>query len=66
MITGFMDVHDYRHLIVITISTETSVTEEPREGKLHAGICAGVPGDRHSYRDCFLCSAAWVLSRDSL
>jgi len=27
-------------LIVITISTETSVTEEPREGKLHAGICA--------------------------
>jgi len=28
-------------LIVLTISTETSITEEPREGKLHAGICAG-------------------------
>jgi len=34
------------------ISAEASTTEEPREGKLHAAICArGVPGDRHSYRD---------------
>ena len=28
-------------LIELIISAETSVTEEPREGKLHAGICAG-------------------------
>ncbi|VAW87557.1 hypothetical protein MNBD_GAMMA18-2197 [hydrothermal vent metagenome] len=27
--------------MVLAISTETSVTEEPREGKLHARICAG-------------------------
>ena len=29
------------HLIKVKVSAETSVTEEPREGKLHAGICAG-------------------------
>jgi len=28
-------------LIKVKISAETSVTEEPREGKFHAGICAG-------------------------
>jgi len=31
--------------------TEANTTEEPREGKLHAGICVGVSGDRHSYHD---------------
>jgi len=40
------------YLIKVRISAETSVTEEPREGKLHAKICAGVPSDRHSYRVC--------------
>ena len=27
-----------------TINSEASVTEEPREGKLHARICAGGAG----------------------
>ncbi len=33
------------------MSAETSVTEEPREGKLHARISVGAPSDRRFYRD---------------
>ena len=29
------------YLIIVMISAETSVTEEPHEEKFHAGICAG-------------------------
>ena len=37
--------------IASKLAANASTTEEPREGKLHAGICAGMPGNRHSYRD---------------
>ena len=34
------------------LTAKASTTEEPREGKLHAGICARDAGTRHPYRDC--------------
>ena len=31
--------------------TTASTTEEPGAGKLHAGVCAGAPGNGRSYRE---------------
>jgi len=34
------------------LAVKASTTEEPGEGKLHTGICAGASGNGWFYRDC--------------
>ncbi len=42
------------------LTTKASTTEEPREGKLHAGICAG-GAEKSAFLPCRAPSEAWCI-----